>query len=207
MLHCIKCSAGFDAQSAQLLLQSSPVYYHSWNSKQLPESSIHLHIFPIPCCLHHSSPPSVTAFVPPAAPVAKGWRVECRAAGKGWCVKPCCWQQRLCDSTSMKAVMDVGAGSRSWLKSPTPSSASPTHPQSTVTVAGYNKIALRVIGVFGDVTTTTFHKCQSNLSLTDPALIPFCPVFVSSARPLPYSPRDQREIQQRFSNRPMSISY
>ncbi len=95
--------------SARLLWQSSPVYYHHlWNSKQLPESSIHLHIFPIPCRLHHSSPPSVTAFVPPAAPAAKGWRVECRAAGKGWCVKPCCWRQRLCDSTSMKAVMDVG---------------------------------------------------------------------------------------------------
>lgn len=77
MLHCIKCSAGFDAHRAPLLSQSSPVYYHHmWNSKQLPESSIHLHIFPIPCCLHHSSPPSVTAFVPPAAqshaPAAKG---------------------------------------------------------------------------------------------------------------------------------------
>lgn len=109
MLHCIKCSAGFDAHSARLLLQSSPVYYHHlWNSKQLPESSIHLHIFPIPCRLHYSSPHSVTAFVPPAAPAAKGWRVECRAAGKGWCVKPCCWRQHLCDSTSMKAVIDVG---------------------------------------------------------------------------------------------------
>lgn len=112
MLHCIKCSVGFEANSALRLLQSSPVYYHHlWNSKQLCESSIHLHTFPIPCRLHHSSPPSVTAFVPPAAqsraPAAKGWRVECRAAGKGWCVKPCCWRQRLCDSTSMKAVMDV----------------------------------------------------------------------------------------------------
>lgn len=77
MLHCIKCSVGFEANSALLLLQSSPVYYHHlWNSKQLCESSIHLHTFPIPCRLHHSSPPSVTAFVPPAAqsraPAAKG---------------------------------------------------------------------------------------------------------------------------------------
>lgn len=77
MLHCIKCSVGFDANSTLLLLQSSPVYYHHlWNSKQLRESSIHLHTFPIPRRLHHSSPPSVTAFVPPAAqsraPAAKG---------------------------------------------------------------------------------------------------------------------------------------
>lgn len=112
MLHCIKCSVGLDANIALLLLQSSPVYcHHLWNSKQQHKSSIYLDKFPIPCCFHHSSPPSVTAFVPPAAqshaPAAKGWRVECWAAGKGWCVKPCCWRQCLCDSTSMKDVMDV----------------------------------------------------------------------------------------------------
>lgn len=54
--------------------------------------------------------------------------------------------------------------------------ASAAHPWSAVTAAGYNKIALRVIWVFGDVTTSTFHKCQSQMSLVGPALIFLRPI-------------------------------
>lgn len=214
MLHCIKCSVGLDANIALLLLQSSPVYcHHLWNSKQQRKSSIHLHTFPIPCCFHHSSPPPLRwqrlSHRPPnrTLPLLKDdeWSAELQ-------VKDDVWSPAADGSASVTAHQWKTWWTSSWKRAlikepPAQQHASAAHPWSAVTAAGYNKIALRVIGVFGDVTTSTFHKCQSQMSLVGPSLIflrtishPHLIVHFPATHPGisgKFSIRDQ----QRFNNR------